>query len=147
MKPISTLIVVWLLLLASIQTIAQERHVSGTVLDPHGTPIPGASIIVKGTTTGTVTDANGNFTLNADPSSVLVIQFIGYERQEIPVGNLSNINVTLQESVTELEGVVVTALGLTREEESLGYSVSQVDGEQITNVQSNNWMSTLNGRV
>ena len=147
MKPIFTQITVWLLLLASIPTIAQERHVSGTVLDQQGTPIPGASVLVKGTTTGTVTDANGNFSLNAEPNSVLVIQFIGYEAQEIPVGNLSNINVTLQESVTQLEGVVVTALGLTREEESLGYSVSQVGGEQINNVQTNNWMSTLNGRV
>ena len=120
---------------------------SGTVVDQNGSPVPGASIIVKGTTTGTVTDAEGKFSLNVDPASVLVIQFIGYERQEIPVGNQSTINVTLQESVTELESVVVTALGITREEESLGYSVTEVSSEDVTQVQTNNFMSALSGRV
>jgi TonB-linked SusC/RagA family outer membrane protein len=146
-KSIPTLITVWLLWLASIQTMAQQRVVTGTVLDSEGLPIAGASIVVKGTTTGTVTDADGTFSLNVNPDVVLVFQFIGYEAQEIPVGNMTSMNVTLQESVTELEGVVVTALGLTREEESLGYSVSKVGSEDITQVQTNNWLSTMNGRV
>ena len=146
-RSIPTLITVWLLWLASIQTMAQQRAVTGTVLDPEAVPIAGASIVVKGTTTGTVTDADGTFSLNVNPDAVLVFQFIGYEAQEIPVGNSTTIDVTLQESVTELESVVVTALGLTREEESLGYSVSKVGGEDITQVQTNNWMSGMNGRV
>lgn len=146
-RSIPTLITVWLLWLASIQTMAQQRVLTGTVLDPEGSPIAGASIVVKGTTTGTVTDADGTFSLSVNPDAVLVFQFIGYEAQEIPVGNRSSIEVTLQESVTELESVVVTALGLTREEESLGYSVAKVGGEDITKVQSNNWLSTMNGRV
>lgn len=146
-RQIPTLIAVWLLWLASIPTVAQDRLVRGTVLDEGGFPIAGASIIVKGTTSGTVTSADGTFSLNVDPNAVLVFQFIGYEPQEITVGNQSNIQVTLQEKVTELGSVVVTALGITREEESLGYSVTQVSGEDITQVQTNNWMSTLSGRV
>lgn len=146
-RSIPTLITVWLLWLASISVMAQQRAVTGTVLGPDGSPIPGASIIIKGTTTGTVTDADGTFSVNVNSDAILVFQFIGYETQEIPVGNMSTIDVTLQESVTELEGVVVTALGLTREEESLGYSVSKVGNEEITQVQTNNWLSTMNGRV
>lgn len=146
-RSITTLITVCLLLIACIPTQAQERLVRGTVLDPQRLPVAGASIIVKGTTAGTVTDAEGTFSLNVDPSAVLVIQFIGYEPQEIPVGNQTTFEVVLVETVTELQGVVVTALGLTREEESLGYAVSKVGGENITQVQTNNWLSTLNGRV
>jgi TonB-linked SusC/RagA family outer membrane protein len=146
-RTIPTLITVWLLLLASIQSLAQERVVKGTVLDQNRVPIPGASVMIKGTTAGTTTNADGTFTLNVDPNSVLIIQFIGYVPQEIPVGNMTAIDVTLEESVTELESVVVTALGLTREEESLGYAVSKVGSEDINQVQSNNWLSTMNGRV
>lgn len=147
MKQITTLITVWSLLLASIQTMAQERVVRGTVLDQSQTPIPGASVMIKGTTTGTTTNVDGTFSVNAGADDVLVIQFIGYTPQEIPVGNQTNIDVTLEESVTELESVVVTALGLSREEQSLGYAVSKVDKEAITQVQTNNWLSTMNGRV
>lgn len=146
-RTLFTLTTVWLLWLASIPTMAQERVVSGTVADQNSDPIAGASIVVKGTTSGTVTDADGEFSLTVDPDAILVVQFIGYVPREIPVGNLSSINVTLEENVTQLESVVVTALGLTREEESLGYSVAKVGGEDITQVQTNNWLSTMNGRV
>src|SRR5690606_7702660 len=127
--------------------MAQERAVTGTVIDQSGMPIPGASVMVKGTTSETTTNADGTCRLNVNSDAVLVFKFIGYTPQEIPVGNLTKIDVTLEESVTELESVVVTALGLTREEESLGYSVAEVSGDAVTQVQSNNWMSTLSGRV
>lgn len=135
------------LLLTTLQTMAQQRVVTGTVLDKSGAPITGASVKLKGTTSGTITDANGTFRLNVNEGAVLTVQIIGYTTKEIPVGNLSRINITLEENVTQLEGVVVTALGLKREEQSLGYAVTKVDNKQMTQVPTNNWLSTLSGRV
>lgn len=148
-KTILTLVTVWLLLSASVQTMAQERVVRGTVLDSKDqAPVVGASILVKGTSSGTITDVDGKFTISVpDRNSVLVVSFIGYTGREVTVGNQSVIDVTLEESATELSGVVVTALGLSREEASLGYSVTKVDNTALTQVPTNNWLSAMNGRV
>lgn len=133
----------------SLPAMAQVRLVKGTVLEKATqTPVAGATVVLKGTTEGTITDANGEFSINVpDESAVLVIQFIGYTPQEIAVGTQSSLTVHLEENIAMLGDVVVTALGLTREEESLGYSVTKVGSGDITQVQTNNWLSTLNGRV
>lgn len=149
LKLITTLTHAVLWLGITLPAMAQQV-VKGTVLDKNNgqTPVAGATIVLKGTNVGTMTDADGAFSINVpDGNAVLVIQFLGFISQEITVGNQSVITVLLEDDVTQLSEVVVTALGITREEESLGYSVTKVGNEDITKAQSNNWLSNLNGRV
>jgi len=137
----------WLLVLVSLQAVAQQRVVTGTVRDQEGSPIASASIQVKGTTYGTTSDATGEYRLNADEGSVLVVQVVGYQSKEVTVGAQAKLDVTLEARVTQLEDVVVTALGLKREERSLGYAVTKVGNEDLTQVPTNNWLSGMSGRV
>lgn len=143
-----TLTVLWLG--TTFPAMAQEQIVKGTVLDKNNgqAPLAGATVVIKGTTVGTMTDADGAFSITVpDGNSVLVVQFLGFISQEITVGNQTMITVQLEDDAKLLSGVVVTALGLTREEESLGYSVTKVDNEDLTKVPTNNWLGNLNGRV
>ncbi|TNF40372.1 MAG: SusC/RagA family TonB-linked outer membrane protein, partial [Bacteroidetes bacterium] len=138
-----------LMALAMLPVMAQERQVTGTVFEPDGvTPILGATVVLKGTATGTSTDARGAYSIRVSGANpVLEFQFLGYIKQEIPVGNQSVINVTLQEEAIEVSAVVVTALGLTREEKSLGYAVTKVNNEELTQVVNSNWLSGMSGKV
>jgi TonB-linked SusC/RagA family outer membrane protein len=135
--------------LVMLPVMGQERQVTGTVFEPDGaTPIFGATVVLKGTTTGTSTDSRGAYSIRVSgASAVLEFQFLGYVKQEITVGDRSVINVTLQEEAIEVSAVVVTALGLTREEKSLGYAVSKVGSEELTNVVATNWLSGMAGKV
>ena len=139
----------FLLLLVTVPILAQNREVKGTVFEADGkTSVIGASVVLKGTTVGTITDSNGEYTIKVPgPTAVLVFQYLGFEKQEITVGDLSVINVIMKEDAVQLEGVVVTALGLTREQKSLGYAVSKVDNEELTQVASRNWLSGMSGKV
>jgi len=115
-----------------------------------GAGVPGASVLVKGTTNGTTANVDGKFsiTLNDPANSVLVFSFIGYATQEIAVQNQSSINVTLQEDFKELNEVVVTALGVAREQKTLVYSAQTVKPTQLTEVQDpNNVLNSLTGKV
>jgi TonB-linked SusC/RagA family outer membrane protein len=138
-----------LLALVMIPVMAQERQVTGTVFEPDGvTPIFGATVVLRGTATGTSTDSNGAYRIRVSGENpVLEFQFLGYVKQEIPVGDRSVINVTLQEESIEVSAVVVTALGLTREEKSLGYAVTKVDNEELTRTVATNWLSNMAGKV
>jgi hypothetical protein len=137
-----TLTVLWLGI--TLPVFAQEQLVKGTVREKNTqNPIAGATVVLKGTNVGTMTDADGAFSIKVtDGNSVLVVQFLGYGSQEIIVGTQSTIDVQLEDDITQLGEVVVTALGITREEESLGYSVTKVDNEDLTKVQTNNWLSS-----
>jgi TonB-linked SusC/RagA family outer membrane protein len=149
-KSISKVLLGALFLMAiSLQIAAQNNDVKGTVFEADGsTPVIGATVLLKGTTVGTVTDINGNYSLKVSGESpVLVVQFLGYQIKEVPINNQSIINITLEEESIELEGVVVTALGLTREEKSLGYSVAKVDSEELTRSVSGNWLNSMSGKV
>jgi TonB-linked SusC/RagA family outer membrane protein len=128
---------------------AQDRTVSGKVTSAaDGSTLAGVNIIVKGTQTGTSTDATGSYSLPVPSNtSVLVFSFIGYKSQEIPVGTKSVVNATLAESAENLSEVVVTALGIRREERSLGYSVGKVDGKDLSRVAQENVLNGLAGRV
>lgn len=139
----------FLMTLVMLPVKAQERQVTGTVLEPDGvTPIFGATVVLKGTATGTSTDSKGVYTLRVTGANpVLEIQFLGYVKQEIPVSDRSVINVTLQEEAIEVSAVVVTALGLTREEKSLGYAVTKVGSEELTQVVTSNWLNGMTGKV
>ena len=105
---------------------AQEKIISGTVVDDSGLPLPGATIVVENTTRGISTDFDGNYSISAAVNEVLIFSFVGYTDQRITVGSSDTYNVTLQAG-NELEEVVVTSLGIKREKQALGYAVSEVD--------------------
>lgn len=136
-------------LLLSLLTIAAyaQKNISGTVKDATGTPIPAVSVLVKGTKTGVSTDASGRYAISATEGSVLVFSYIGYKSQEATVGAAASINVTLQEDDTSLNEVVVTALGIKRQEKSLGYAVSTVTAKQLTEAGNTNFASALYGKA
>jgi TonB-linked SusC/RagA family outer membrane protein len=149
-KPdLKIILATFLMALVMLPVMAQERQVTGTVYEPDGvTPVFGATVVLRGTTTGTSTDARGAYSIRVTGANpVLEIQFLGYVKQEIAVGNQSVINVVLQEEAIEVSAVVVTALGLTREEKSLGYAVSKVRSEELTQVVATNWLNGMAGKV
>lgn len=142
------LLCVCLALPTAPSVLAQDRVITGKVSDAkENNPLPGVSILVKGSQRGTVTDADGSFSVNASSTDVLVISFIGFETQEIPVGDRTNVAVTMHESVSTLNEVVVTALGMSQEKRSLGYSVQEVKGDDIAQTQRPSFMTSLQGRV
>ena len=120
-----------LLALAVQLTFAQEKTITGIISDNSGLPLPGATVLVKGTTSGTSTDFDGKYSINVKTGSTLVFSFVGYTTQEVKVGASSSINVTLSEDSQALEEVVVTAQGIKREKRALGYAVSEVTSQQI----------------
>ena len=108
--------------------LAQQKSVSGTILDETGGPLPGATVLVDGTNRGVTTDFDGNFSIQVSEGETLIVSYVGYADQSIPVGSQDSYSATLSPD-NELEEVVVTALGIERESKSLGYSVSRVDTE------------------
>lgn len=126
---------------------AQTTQVTGTVTSAgDGEPIIGASVVVKGTTRGTVTDFDGKFSLSVPTSEkTLVISYVGMKSAEVPIRPI--MRVTLEPSVQSLDEVVVTALGLSRSEKTLGYSASTVKSDEITAAKSGSLMSGLVGKV
>ncbi len=127
---------------------AQEITIKGSVVSgDDGTGLTGATVLIKGTTTGTVTDINGKYEVSASPNAVLVFSFIGYETQEIHVENRSVIDVILKLGQLEIEEIVVTALGIQKEKKALGYSVQEVDGSSMEKAKEPNVISSLTGRV
>ncbi|WP_205943032.1 SusC/RagA family TonB-linked outer membrane protein [Pedobacter frigidisoli] len=121
--------------------------IRGKILDETGLPIIGASILVKGTKIGAVTDVNGNFSINTSNGAVLVVSYIGYEAQEINIGESKNYTISLKPSENSLNDVVVTALGVKRSEKSLGYAVQRVSGEALNTVKGVDLGTSLTGRV
>ncbi len=127
-------------------TFAQEKTVSGTVSDNNGLPLPGATVVIQGTTTGASTDFDGNYSITANVGDVLNFSYVGYSGQSATVGASNSINVTLQPD-NELEEVVVTALGIKREEKALGYSVQSIKGEGMTEARESNISNAISGKV
>ena len=122
--------------------------VSGKVTDENGAGFPGVNVLVKGTTTGTSTDADGKFSLSVpDENAVLIFSSIGYLSQEINVGSRTSINVSMQADVKSLEEVVVTALGIKKETKRLGYATATATPDQITENRTTNFMSSLQGKM
>jgi TonB-linked SusC/RagA family outer membrane protein len=139
--------VIVLLILASFSALAQ-RTVTGRIVDNAGTSMPGVNVIVKGTSAGTTSDAEGNYSIAVpNDAAILVYSFIGYASQESPVGTRTSIDITLQEDVAQLSEVVVTALGIERSTKALQYSVSEVNGDNFTKARELNLGAQLAGRV
>lgn len=132
----------------SISTYAQ-KSVSGQVLEKDSDiPLLGVSVLVKGSSTGTTTDFDGNYTLgNLNSDAVLEFSYIGYTTLEITVGNQTTVNVSLEVNAQQIDEVVVTALNIQRDKESLGYSISQVSSEEVNVARENNVMNSLSGKV
>src|SRR5690606_30084281 len=128
---------------------AQERTVSGRVTSSEdGAAIPGVNVLLKGTAMGSVTDATGSYSLTVPESGgTLVFSFIGFVTQEVEIGQRSVVDVIMTPDVTQLTEVVVTALGIEREEKSIGYAVQEVSGDEISNIKTDNFVNALSGRV
>lgn len=134
-----------LLTLISFNALAQKT-VTGKVTDESGEPLPGVNVLIKGTTTGAQTDLDGNFRLAVDDGATLVFSYVGFETQEITVGSRTTIDVTMG-GATELQEVVVTALGVERSKASLGYAVQEVGGEDVAKAKEGSFISSLSGKV
>lgn len=136
------------LLFAGLQVVLAQRTITGKVVDSQGQPLIGVTVLVKGTTVGTATDVEGNFSLQVpNDQATLQLSYVGYTAQEIIVGNQATINVTLAESSFMMNEVVVTALGIKRESKSLGYSTSTVNTAQITEARTVNVGNSLIGKI
>ncbi len=135
--------------LAQENSVSQQQNsVSGIVKDESGQPLPGVTVLIKGTTLGTSTDANGAFSISVpNNQAVLQFSFIGYKQQEITVGTQTTINVVLEASTKELGEIVITALGIPRESKSLGYAVSTVQVDEIDQNRTTNVMKSLEGKI
>jgi len=128
-----------------IGILSAQTQVRGTVVDESGEPVIGATIQIKGTTQGTVTDIDGNFMLSAPANGTLVISYVGYATQEVPVS--ASVRVVMREDTEILEEVVITALGITREKKSLGSAVQEVNADELVKAASPNVISSLSGKI
>ena len=128
---------------------AQTRTISGKVTSADdGMGVPGVTVVVKGTTQGTTTDIDGVYSLSVEPSAeALVFSFIGMTTVEIALGNADNIDVVMETESQLMDEVVVTALGISREKKSLGYSVTELDGTAVNQVRETNVVNSLSGKV
>ncbi len=125
-----------------------QQTIRGKVTGSDGSGIPGVNISIKGTTEGTISDIDGNYSLQVpNENTILVFSYVGFESQERVVGNSSTINIEMTEDVTALSEVVVTALGIKREEKSLGFSVGKVEGEEFTRVAQESFLTGMAGKV
>ncbi|HMB63777.1 MAG TPA: carboxypeptidase-like regulatory domain-containing protein, partial [Eudoraea sp.] len=112
-------------------SFAQDKTVSGTVTDQDGLALPGVNILLEGTTTGTQTDFDGNYSIQASAGQTLLYTYIGQRDERRTVGADDVINVQMQEDAQALEEVVVTALGIKREKQALGYAVTEVGSDEL----------------
>ncbi|MDO5105431.1 SusC/RagA family TonB-linked outer membrane protein [Capnocytophaga sp.] len=133
------------------EEIVQQRtkKVSGMVTDANGEPLPGVNVLVKGTSVGVVTDFDGNFEINVpEGKTELVFSYIGFKDQTLTVTQArSGVKIVLQEDTQQLDEVVVTALGIKRQEKALSYNVQQVKSDELTRVKDANFVNSLNGKV
>ncbi|MBD0404506.1 SusC/RagA family TonB-linked outer membrane protein [Flammeovirga sp. EKP202] len=130
-----------------VTAFSQERTIKGVIRDANGETLPGATVMVEGTTNGSVSDFDGNYTVSATSNeAVLVVRLIGYKTQNVTIGSKSVIDFTMEEDVEQLEEVVVTALGIEKDKKSLGYSVSEVKGDDLKGADTG-VLNNLNGKV
>jgi len=136
------------LLFVGMQAALAQMVVRGTITDAKdGTPIPGVSVVVKGTLTGTVSDAMGKYELDVPAGyNELIFSFIGMRTKEMKIDNKSVVDIAMDEDVVGLDEVVVTALGISREKKSLGYSTQEATGVEISKTANPNFQTALSGK-
>ena len=130
----------------SLQMMAQQRSITGVVVDAKNEPVIGASIVEKGTSNGTITDVDGKFLLKVEPNITLVISYIGYEAQEILLGDKTNISVVLHEDNEVLDEVVVVGYGVQKKS-SMTAAVASVSAKELQKQVTGNVASALQGRA
>ena len=135
-----------LVFLISMQLAYSQKTLTGLVSDSDGLPLPGATVLVSGTLTGVTTDFDGNFSINASEGQQLEFSFVGYETATVTVGSSNVINITLSPG-NQLDEVIVTSLGITREKRALGYAVSEVDNSQIESRSTGDVARILSGKA
>ena len=148
-KKLQIFLIVLLSSLSIISKAQSDRVIKGIVTSTEdGSGLPGVNVVEKGTTNGTATDFDGNYTIIVSEDAT-TIQFsgVGLTTREVEIGNQSQINLKMGEDVEQMDAVVVTALGITREKASLGYSVQEVDAASLTAAQDANVLSSLSGKV
>ena len=145
-KLVRALFVILLLQLSHI-AFAQQRTINGLVLSSDNTPVEGASILLKGKNTGTNSGPDGKFKISAMPGDLLVVSAVGFATREIKAGNSSTVSITLQREQGELEEVVVTAMGIKKERKALGYSVSDLNAQELMKNKNTNVVNSLAGKV
>ena len=143
-------LILWVCLLLFLKSshvlYAQQNEIRGTVVDSTGEPLPGVNVVIKGSTTGTVTDLDGRYNLNVAPNSVLIFSFVGFTTQEIPVNGRNQINVTLGDDTSDLSEFVVVGYGLQRKSDLTG-SISSIKSEEISRLPVSDVTQSLQGRV
>ena len=136
---------IFILLFVTVCSIAQEKTITGTVVDEANMPLPGATIVIKGTTTGTSTDFDGKYSISANKGDVLSLSYIGYNNQDVVIGDSSTVDVSLE--LNSLEEVVVTTLGIKRKPDALTSSTKTVKAEVLTQAANPNVVQSLAGKV
>lgn len=130
------------------QPLLFDRDITGTVTDETGSGLPGVNVLVKGMTTGTITDTDGNYRISVpDNATTLVFSYVGYLNEEVDIAGRSVIDLQLVPDVSTLSEVVVTALGIEKDRKSLGYSVGEIGGEEVSQAKEVNFMNNLQGKV
>ncbi|MFK7907627.1 MAG: SusC/RagA family TonB-linked outer membrane protein, partial [Chitinophagales bacterium] len=146
MKRFYGICILILALCVQLQVFAQGRTLTGTISDDSGS-LPGVSVVVTGTTTGTVTDIDGKFSLEVPADAkTLTVSYVGFENQTLDIGSQTSFNINMKAGV-ELDEFVVTALNISREKKALGYSVQQVGGDDLTEARDANVLNALSGKV
>lgn len=138
-----------LLIFAGVQVVLAQTTITGTVTSSEdGKGIPGATVVVKGTTVGLTTDMSGKYSiLVPGQGKTLQFSFVGMKTKEVAIGTQTVINVELTPDVLDIEGVVVTALGISREKKALGYAVEEVQASELNQTRSGNLITSLSGKV
>ncbi len=138
-----------LIVVVPADEVQQAATITGKVtseMEPMG--LPGVNVVIKGTTTGVITNFDGEYTIEVpDKYVILQFSFIGFEAQDVPVSGQSVVDVVLKENIESIDEVIVTALSIQRNKESLGYSISQIGSEEISQAKENNVMNSLAGKV
>lgn len=156
MKKITILLL--LLLFAASQSAFSQKTITGKVISGEGTAISGASVLIRGTTTGMSTDIDGNFTLKAPANAIIVVSFLGFNPVELEIGNQNRFEITLHPDERLLNDVVVkarkvpmerveTALGIQRDKKTLTHSLQQISGVEMRKAGDPNFMNSTNGKM
>lgn len=127
--------------------VAPPLEITGIIRSSEGLPLPGASVMIKGARGSAVTNAEGRYTISAEPGQTLLISFIGYQSLEIPIKGRTTIDIVLEKTLTDLGTVVVTALGIKKKTKALTYNVQEISGEEVNTVKDANFVNGLSGKV
>ena len=124
------------------------RVVKGKIIDEENLPMPGVGVVVVGTLNGVISDENGDYSITATPDQELQFSFLGFKTETIKVGDRAVINLTMKSDAQVMESAVVTALGIKRDEKSIGYSAQKVSSENFaSSATTGNWLNGMSGQV